>query len=95
MECEDYFDAKWEIPTENLVLGDVLGEGAFGVVRKGTLQLGEKRKAVGVKMLKGISQTSCCVQNLVKPTAFDADALSNAFKRSNWKRILISNRKYS
>jgi hypothetical protein len=55
VECEDYFDAKWEIPTENLVLGDVLGEGAFGVVRKGTLQLGEKRKAVGVKMLKGIS----------------------------------------
>jgi hypothetical protein len=52
-ECELYFDAKWEIPTENLVLGEVLGEGAFGIVRKGVLHTGEKRRDVAVKMLRG------------------------------------------
>jgi len=48
-----YIDAKWEIPTENLVLGEVLGEGAFGIVRKGVLHTGEKRREVAVKMLRG------------------------------------------
>jgi len=52
-ECELYFDAKWEIPTDNLVLGEVLGEGAFGIVRKGVLHTGEKRRDVAVKMLRG------------------------------------------
>jgi hypothetical protein len=59
VECEQYFDAKWEIRTENLVLGDVLGEGAFGIVRKGVLQEGKKRRDVAVKMLRGISHNYC------------------------------------
>ena len=53
-ECELHFDAKWEIPTEKLVLGEVLGEGAFGIVRKGVLHTGEKRRDVAVKMLRGM-----------------------------------------
>jgi hypothetical protein len=53
-ECELYFDAKWEIPTDNLVLGEVLGEGAFGIVRKGMLHTGEKQRDVAVKMLRGM-----------------------------------------
>jgi hypothetical protein len=56
-ECELYFDAKWEIPTENLIIGAVLGEGAFGIVRKGVLHTGEKRRDVAVKMLRGINRT--------------------------------------
>lgn len=53
-ECELYFDTKWEISTENLVLGEVLGEGAFGIVHKGVLHTGEKRRDVAVKMLRGM-----------------------------------------
>ncbi|XP_033610373.1 tyrosine-protein kinase receptor torso isoform X2 [Cryptotermes secundus] len=54
-ESEEYdldFDAKWEIPGENLVLGNVLGQGAFGVVRKGVLQEGDVWRDVAVKMLR-------------------------------------------
>lgn len=47
------FDAKWEIPGENLVLGNVLGQGAFGTVRKGVLQEGDIWRDVAVKMLRG------------------------------------------
>lgn len=58
-ECELYFDTKWEIPAENLILGDVLGEGAFGIVRKGMLHVDEKRRDVAVKMLRGINRNYC------------------------------------
>ncbi|XP_063626390.1 tyrosine-protein kinase receptor torso-like [Cydia splendana] len=40
---------SWEIRPEKLQLHEVIGEGAFGVVRRGTLAPG---KAVAVKMLK-------------------------------------------
>jgi hypothetical protein len=53
VECDEDFDAKWEIPRENLILGDVLGEGAFGIVRKGVLQEGDNWRDVAVKMLRG------------------------------------------
>ncbi|GFG30517.1 hypothetical protein Cfor_03994, partial [Coptotermes formosanus] len=52
VDCEPYLDAKWEIPTKNLLLGDVLGEGFLGVVRKGVLQEGGKLRDVAVKMLR-------------------------------------------
>jgi hypothetical protein len=53
VECDLDFDSKWEIPRENLVLGDVLGEGAFGIVRKGVLQEDDNWRDVAVKMLRG------------------------------------------
>lgn len=43
---------KWEVAPDRLLLHEVIGEGAFGVVRKGILQ--PAGKEVGVKMLKGI-----------------------------------------
>jgi hypothetical protein len=60
VECDVDFDAKWEIPRENLVLGDVLGEGAFGVVRKGVLQEGGNWRDVAVKMLRGSCNHCTC-----------------------------------
>lgn len=53
VECDLDFDEKWEIPRSNLVLGDVIGEGAFGIVRKGVLQDGNNSRDVAVKMLRG------------------------------------------
>jgi hypothetical protein len=53
VDCHLDFDAKWEIPGENLVLGNVLGQGAFGIVRKGVLQEGDIWRDVAVKMLRG------------------------------------------
>lgn len=41
----------WEVRSERLLLHEVIGEGAFGVVRRGTLAPGGKE--VAVKMLKG------------------------------------------
>ncbi|GFG30518.1 hypothetical protein Cfor_03995, partial [Coptotermes formosanus] len=52
VECEPYLDSKWEIATKNLLPGDVLGEGFFGVVRKGVLQEGGNLRDVAVKMLR-------------------------------------------
>ena len=53
VECGLDYNAEWEIPRENLLLGDVLGEGAFGIVRKGVLQEGDAWRDVAVKMLRG------------------------------------------
>ncbi|KAJ8925385.1 hypothetical protein NQ315_009216 [Exocentrus adspersus] len=48
----------WELLEEKLLIKDVLGEGAFGVVRKGEYDLGEgKRTEVAIKMLKGNPDT--------------------------------------
>jgi hypothetical protein len=41
----------WELRSERLLLHEVIGEGAFGVVRRGTLA--PAGKEVAVKMLKG------------------------------------------
>lgn len=41
----------WEIRPDRLLLREVLGEGAFGIVRRATLAPGGKE--VAVKMLKG------------------------------------------
>jgi len=78
-----YVDAKWEIPTENLVLGEVLGEGAFGIVRKGVLHTGEKRREVAVKMLRG--SVFRIMSNRLLLTYI---ILSYAYGRSPWKCIL-------
>lgn len=46
-ETED----RWEVRTDKLVLHEVIGEGAFGVVRRATLA--PHSMLVAVKMLKG------------------------------------------
>ncbi|KAL3613153.1 hypothetical protein CASFOL_043000 [Castilleja foliolosa] len=46
-EVED----RWELRSEQILLYEVIGEGAFGVVRRGALAPGTKN--VAVKMLKG------------------------------------------
>ena len=55
-EYELPLDSDWEFPRENLVLGETLGEGAFGKVVKaeavGVIQQGIT-SIVAVKMLKG------------------------------------------
>lgn len=47
MEIED----SWEIRSDKLLLHEVIGEGAFGVVRRATLA--PNGTNVAVKMLKG------------------------------------------
>ena len=52
-------DEDWEIERENLILGETLGEGAFGVVVKAeALNLPFSKSSavstVAVKMLKGM-----------------------------------------
>ena len=42
----------WEIPRNSIKIGDELGSGAFGEVKKGTLIIGEKTQDCAVKMLK-------------------------------------------
>lgn len=43
---------EWEVKLENITFEGVLGEGAFGLVRKGVLKKGDGHIEVGVKMLK-------------------------------------------
>lgn len=55
-EYELPMDQDWEIPREKLVLGKVLGEGAFGKVVIGEaidLLKHDSKVTVAVKMLKG------------------------------------------
>jgi hypothetical protein len=94
VECEPYFGAKWEIPSKNLLLGNVLGKGFFGVVRKGVLKEGGKLRDVAVKMLRGVGRNYCsyCLQSHVKLTAFVSDTLSYVYKR---RRLLTPSRRYS
>ncbi|XP_049876819.1 tyrosine-protein kinase receptor torso-like [Pectinophora gossypiella] len=47
---ESGLEDSWELRSERLLLHEVIGEGAFGVVRKGTLAPGGRE--VAVKMLK-------------------------------------------
>lgn len=42
---------SWELRLERLLIHEIIGEGAFGVVRRGTLA--PAGKEVAVKMLKG------------------------------------------
>lgn len=42
---------EFEIDPANVELGEILGQGAFGIVRKGLLK--PMHKAIAVKMLKG------------------------------------------
>lgn len=44
---------KWELPVESIVFEGVLGEGAFGLVKKGLLKKFDGQIIdVGIKMLK-------------------------------------------
>ncbi|XP_052743632.1 tyrosine-protein kinase receptor torso [Bicyclus anynana] len=47
---ESVSEDQWEVSEDRLLLHEVIGEGAFGVVRRGTLAPGNKN--VAVKMLK-------------------------------------------
>ena len=47
----------WEIPRNSIKIGDELGSGAFGVVKKGFLIVGDKTEECAVKMLK----SKCCI----------------------------------
>lgn len=44
---------KWEINTANLTIQNILGEGAFGIVRKGIYYDKDRKIEVAIKMLKG------------------------------------------
>lgn len=54
-EYELPLDSAWELPREQLVLGNTLGEGAFGKVVRATTNSGKLgvSTVVAVKMLKG------------------------------------------
>lgn len=49
---EGGLEDQWEVRPERLLLHEVIGEGAFGVVRRGSFA--PTNKDVAVKMLKGI-----------------------------------------
>lgn len=55
-EYELPLDSSWELPREQLVLGNTLGEGAFGKVVRATTNSGKLGVStiVAVKMLKGM-----------------------------------------
>jgi hypothetical protein len=42
----------WEIPRDLLTLGNTLGSGAFGMVKKGQLEMEKESMTCAVKMLK-------------------------------------------
>uniref|UniRef100_UPI00358E0C77 platelet-derived growth factor receptor alpha-like n=1 Tax=Myxine glutinosa TaxID=7769 RepID=UPI00358E0C77 len=54
------YDCRWEIPRDNLILGRVLGSGAFGQVNEATVHgiVDGKSFSVAVKMLKPTARTS-------------------------------------
>jgi hypothetical protein len=52
----------------------VLGEGAFGIVRKAVLHTGEKRRDVAVKMLRGINR-NC--SEVCQTTVFGLDTITS------------------
>lgn len=59
-------DESWEIPREHLVLQDVIGEGAFGTVMKGTvygLTGKPSQYTVAVKTLRGTYMNTCVITN--------------------------------
>ncbi|CAG7816361.1 unnamed protein product, partial [Allacma fusca] len=45
----DRYSSKWEIPSGDLILGDVIGEGAFGLVRKALMYKNGHKVTVAVK----------------------------------------------
>lgn len=51
-------DALMEVERENINLMEDLGEGAFGLVRKGILMKNGKKQLIAVKMLKSKSEIS-------------------------------------
>jgi len=48
------YSKKWEIEYESLIIGDVIGQGQFGQVRKAELYRNRTRTTVAVKTLRGI-----------------------------------------
>ena len=52
-EEDDTLRIWWEIPRKTIKIGDGLGAGAFGEVKKGFLTIGNKTENCAVKMLKG------------------------------------------
>ncbi|XP_025834074.1 tyrosine-protein kinase receptor torso-like [Agrilus planipennis] len=53
----EYSD-KWELDADNLTIGQVIGEGAFGIVRKGYLHINSESIPVAIKMLKDYPNSS-------------------------------------
>lgn len=50
---QQFFD-EWELDQNKIILQNVLGEGAFGIVRKGSMEKKDGSKVeVAIKMLKG------------------------------------------
>lgn len=47
----DYTD-EWEIPRDDLVIGQKIGEGQFGIVLEGTLMTGEQMNGCGVMLYR-------------------------------------------
>ncbi|VVC92763.1 unnamed protein product [Leptidea sinapis] len=78
---------QWEVKPERLLLHEIIGEGAFGVVRRGTLA--PLNKYVAVKMLKAhphiVSLVGCCSGRkplIVAEYCSKGDLLS--YLRSSW-----------
>ena len=64
-ELDEIIDDETELDRESLVMGETLGEGAFGVVVKAeALGLSHKteKQFVAVKMLKGMYIRVDCVE---------------------------------
>lgn len=55
------WDPRFEVPRDNIMLCEILGEGAFGVVRKAVLTRGGRKEVVAVKALKGWHNLTCKV----------------------------------
>ena len=57
--CEEIWEDEsvtknwWEIPRGSIEIGEKLGSGAFGEVKKSHLTIGNKTEICAVKMLKG------------------------------------------
>lgn len=47
-----YLDNETEVGLDSLKMNHVIGQGAFGLVRKAVITIGDKEEMVAVKMLR-------------------------------------------